>query len=142
MTLPKVLCSIDRYGNPGRRHTLVRHRYDGQSTRTAGWYHSRHVEWLCIAAFANHHRNFQRQKWGDGRYVGKCQPAYRLCHRQTDLRATLTIVGIPSRNSNLAPTLVPITCSGGMPYVSSAKTRIKSMPPPETINVLNSFALK
>jgi hypothetical protein len=53
---------------------------------------------------------------------------------------SLTSTGLWSRISNFTTPLEPITCSGGMPYVASANTRMNSTPPPDTMNVLKPFA--
>jgi len=50
--------------------------------------------------------------------------------------------GPPGSISNLVTILLPTTCSGGIPYIFSAKTRINSTPPPETTNVLNPWERK
>ena len=42
--------------------------------------------------------------------------------------------GMPTpRISNCSLPVLPMTCSGGMPYTCSAKARMKSAPPPEAI---------
>ena len=53
---------------------------------------------------------------------------------------SLTSTGLPSRISNCSLPVLPMTCSGGMPYTRSAKARMKSLPPPETMYVLNPLA--
>jgi hypothetical protein len=53
----------------------------------------------------------------------------------------LTSCGLPSgRISNFTTPEEPITCSGGMPYTRSAKPRMNSTPPPDTMNVLKPLA--
>jgi len=49
----------------------------------------------------------------------------------------LPIIGVLS----LRLMVLPMTCSGGMPYTGSAQTRMNSTPPPETIKVLNDLDL-
>ncbi len=51
-----------------------------------------------------------------------------------------TSTGPSSRISKASAPIEPTDCSGGMPYTSSMKTRMKSMPPPDTMNVLKPFA--
>src|SRR5262249_18624279 len=53
-----------------------------------------------------------------------------------------TSTGFPSRSSNFVLMLVPMTCSRGTPSTRSPKTRLNSMPPAETMNVLNPFSRK
>ena len=50
------------------------------------------------------------------------------------------ITGLPSRISKVVSTLLPTTCSDGMPYTASVHGRMNSMPPPETMKVLKPFA--
>ena len=49
------------------------------------------------------------------------------------ISGSLIRTGLPSRISNFSLPLLPITCSGGMPYTRSAHGRMNSTPPPDTM---------
>src|SRR5262244_1995096 len=53
---------------------------------------------------------------------------------------SLNSTGLSFRISNLVSPTLPTTCSGGMPYTCSVKTRMKLLPPPETMKVLKPLA--